>query len=77
MNFVSNDDLRDFLATTDATPAQVEAAVTLNEEVRLRTLKIGLLILAGVSATAVLPASRLPRYRPEEIPDPNPTSGDH
>jgi predicted MFS family arabinose efflux permease len=73
VNFVSNDDLRTVLAGTDATPAQVDAAVALNEEARLGTLRIGLLILAGVSATAILPASRLPRYRPDEIPDPAPT----
>ncbi|MFF2267387.1 MFS transporter [Cellulosimicrobium cellulans] len=72
VNFVSNDDLRTVLAGTDATPAQADAAVALNEEARLGTLRIGLLILAGVSATAILPASRLPRYRPDEIPDPAP-----
>lgn len=72
VNFVSNADLRDALGATDATPAQVDAAVSLNEQARLRTLKIGLLILAAISATAVLPASRLPRYRPDEIPDPSP-----
>ncbi|UCN15349.1 MFS transporter [Cellulomonas iranensis] len=72
VNFVSNDDLRAALARTDATPAQVEAAVAVNEQARLDTLRLGLLVLAGVSATAVLPASRLPRYRPDEIPDPSP-----
>ncbi|WP_432456998.1 MFS transporter [Cellulomonas iranensis] len=72
VNFVSNDDLRAALARTDATPGQVEAAVAVNEQARLDTLRLGLLVLAGVSATAVLPASRLPRYRPDEIPDPSP-----
>ncbi|WP_278235869.1 MFS transporter [Isoptericola sp. AK164] len=72
VNFVSNDDLREVLAGTDADAQQVEAAVALNEEARLDTLRIGLLILAGLSATAILPASRLPRYRPDEIPDPRP-----
>ena len=70
VNFISNDDLRGVLEETDATPEQVDAAVAVNEEVRLRTLKLGLLLLAGVSALAIVPASRLPRYRPEEIPDP-------
>lgn len=72
VNFISNDELRTVLEGTDATPSQVEAAVAVNEEVRLRTLKLGLLLLAGVSALAIIPASRLPRYRPEEIPDPSP-----
>ncbi|WP_307363132.1 MFS transporter [Microbacterium murale] len=74
INFVSNDELRSVLEDTDATPDQVEAAVTLNEEARLGTLRLGLLILAGVSALAILPASRLPRYRPDEIPDPAPVA---
>ncbi|MBE7700171.1 MFS transporter [Oerskovia sp. Sa1BUA8] len=72
VNFVSNDELRAVLEGTDATEAQVDAAVALNEQSRLDTLRIGLLILAAVSATAILPASRLPRYRPGEIPDPAP-----
>lgn len=72
VNFVSNDELREVLEGTDANPAQVDAAVAVNEQSRLDTLRIGLLILAGVSATAILPASRLPRYRPGEIPDPSP-----
>ncbi|WP_257477576.1 hypothetical protein [Acidipropionibacterium jensenii] len=67
-NFISNDDLREVLARTTADPSQVDAAVTLNEEQRLRTLKLGFLLLASVSALAALPASRLPRYRAEDIP---------
>lgn len=67
-NFISNDRLREVLAETDATPAQVDAAVTLNESVRLDALRLGLLILAGVSAIAIFPASRLPAYRREELP---------
>ncbi|EYT61213.1 MULTISPECIES: MFS transporter [Microbacterium] len=75
LNFVSNDDLRAALEATDATPEQVDAAVTVNEESRLGTLKLGLLLLAGISALAILPASRLPQYRPHEIPDPSPAAG--
>lgn len=67
-NFISNDDLHTVLAGTTADSAQVEAAVALNEEQRLRTLKLGFLLLAGISALAALPASRLPKYRPDEIP---------
>ncbi|MGM0697990.1 MAG: MFS transporter [Actinomycetota bacterium] len=69
-NFVSNDELRDVLAGTTATPEQVEHAVELNSQQRLRTLKLGFLILAGISLIAAVPASRLPKYRPDEIPDP-------
>ncbi|MCK3770383.1 MFS transporter [Microbacterium aerolatum] len=74
VNFISNHDLRVVLEGTDATPEQVDAAVAVNEESRLNTLKIGLLILAGISALAILPASRLPRYKPDEIPDPSPVA---
>lgn len=72
VNFVSNDRLGEVLAATDATPEQVAAAIEVNETARLSALKIGLLVLAGVSAAAILPASRLPDYKPEEIPDPSP-----
>jgi hypothetical protein len=72
VNFISNDELRAKFEETAATPEQIQAAVSINEEQRLRTLKLGFLILAGISAVAALPSSRLPRYRPEEIPDPRP-----
>ncbi|SDQ11845.1 MFS transporter [Leucobacter chromiiresistens] len=70
VNFVGNDELRGVLEGTTATPEQIDAAVAVNEDQRLRTLKLGFLILAGISAVAALPASRLPSYRPAEIPDP-------
>lgn len=70
VNFISNDELDTVLSRTDATPAQVDAAVAVNEEERLRALRLGLLLLAAVSAVAAIPASQLPRYRREEIPDP-------
>jgi hypothetical protein len=63
VNFVGNDQLRETLAATDATDAEVDAAVRINTDARLRALKLGLLILAGVSAIAILPTSRLPGYR--------------
>lgn len=59
---------------TDATPSQVDAAIAINEEVRLRALKTGLLIFAGVSLLAVVPASRLPRYCPHELEAPRPAA---
>ncbi|PJJ55673.1 MFS transporter [Compostimonas suwonensis] len=69
VDFVSNDRLREVLAETDATSVQVDAAVAVNTSARLAALKLGLLIMASVSALAIIPASRLPRYRPGEIPD--------
>lgn len=73
INFVSNDGLRAVMERTTATPAQVEAAVQVNTDARLRALKMGLLIMAAVAFLAIFPASRLPSYRPGEIPaDPPP-----
>ncbi len=74
-NFVSNDQLRNLLEGTDATPTQVEEFVRINEESRLSALRLGLLVLAGISALAIVPAARLPRYRPGEIPEPDNAKG--
>ena len=70
VNFISNDQLREVLESTDATDAQIDEAVAINTDARLSTLKMGLLILAAVSALAIVPASRLPDYHPDEIPEP-------
>jgi hypothetical protein len=68
INFVSNDRLLAIMERTTAAPEQVQEAVRVNTEARLRALKIGLLIMACVSLLTILPASRLPNYRPGEIP---------
>lgn len=68
INFVSNDRLESALAGTDATPEQVAEAVRVNTEARLRALKIGLLIMAGLAFLTIIPAGRLPGYRPGELP---------
>lgn len=69
INFVSNDRLQTVLASTTATPAQVAEAVRVNTESRLRALKIGLLIMAGIAMLAIVPAGGLPNYIPGELPD--------
>lgn len=69
INFVSNDQLDDVLGATDATPAQVEAAVALNEESRLRALQLSLLGLAALSVLAIIPAGRMPGRLPGELPE--------
>jgi MFS family permease len=71
INFVSNDRLQTVLAGTNASPAQVAEAVRVNTESRQRALKIGLLIMAGLALVSILPAGRLPNYRPGELPDPS------
>ncbi len=75
-NFIPNDQLRASLEETGASTEQVEDFVALNTDARLRALQLGLLILSGVSALAILPATRLPDYTPAEIPDPSPASGE-
>jgi predicted MFS family arabinose efflux permease len=68
INFVSNDRLAAIMARTTATPAQIEEAVRINTESRLKALKIGLLIMAGAALLAIIPASGLPNYRPGDLP---------
>jgi MFS family permease len=70
INFISNDRLQTVLSGTTATPAQVDEAVRVNTESRLRALKIGLVIMAGLALLSIIPAGRLPNYRPGELPDP-------
>jgi predicted MFS family arabinose efflux permease len=73
ITFVSNDRLKSVMERTTATPAQVAEAVRVNTDARLRALKIGLLIMAGLALLAIVPAGRLPNYLPGEIPaDPAP-----
>jgi MFS family permease len=68
ITFVSNDRLLATLERTTLTPEQVQEAVQINTEARLRALKIGLLLAAAVAMLAIFPATRLPKYKPGEIP---------
>jgi MFS family permease len=68
INFVSNDRLQGVLEKTTATPDQITEAMRVNAEARLRALKIGLLVMAGLAALAILPSGGLPGYRAGEIP---------
>jgi hypothetical protein len=72
ITFVSNDRLRSVMEGTTATPQQVEEAVRVNTEARLRALKIGC-DHGRPCAAGDHPAGRLPNYRPGEIPDDAPT----
>jgi predicted MFS family arabinose efflux permease len=75
INFLSNERLQAVLERTTATPAQVAEAVRINTEARLRALKIGLLIMAGLALLTIIPASRLPNYTPGDIPSDEPPAG--
>ena len=69
VNFVSNDRLLSVLSNTTATPEQVNEAVRINTEARLKALKIGLLLMSLLSILAIFPAGRLPDYLPGELPE--------
>jgi predicted MFS family arabinose efflux permease len=72
ITFISNDQLQSVMERTTASPAQVVEAVRVNTVVRLRALKIGLVIMAGIALLAIFPAGRLPNFIPGEMPDPEP-----
>jgi len=67
VDFVTNDKLRSVLGATSATPQQVEEAVAINEDARLRALRGSFLIVAGISLLSIFPAARLPKYVPGEL----------
>jgi hypothetical protein len=67
VDFVSNNELRGVLGATAATPAQVNQAVAINEDARLRALLASFLIVGAISLLAIFPASRLPKNVPGEL----------
>jgi MFS family permease len=69
VNFVTNAQLKDVLSRTHASPAEVTAAVAINAEARLRALQISLLVLAGLSLFAIVPATRMPGRMRSELPE--------
>lgn len=68
INFVTDDALVTIMERTGASPEQVAEAVRVNQEARSGALRIGLLLMAGISFLAIMPAGRLPDYKPGEIP---------
>jgi MFS family permease len=68
IDFVPNDELADALDETNATPDQAEEVVRINSAARLDALKISFQVLAALALLGVVPASRLPPYRPGEVP---------
>ena len=68
INFLSNARLEERLKSTTATPEQVTEAMRINEEARLRALKIAFFALGALSLLAIFPSRMLPDYRPGEVP---------
>lgn len=69
INFLSNVRLEERLKSTTATPDQVAEAIRINEEARLRALKIAFFALGSLALLAIFPSRRLPDYRPGEVPE--------
>jgi MFS family permease len=67
INFIRNEQLKERLQQTSATPQQVDEAVRINTESRLRSLKIGFLVLSCLALLAIVPCSWLPDYKPGEV----------
>lgn len=65
INFIPNDHIVEKMEATSATPEQVDEAVRINTEARLRALRTSLLVLAGLSLLAIVPAGRMPGKIPE------------
>jgi len=67
IDFVSNDQLKAVLARTSASPQQVDEAMLINAEARLRALKATFILIAGISLLAIFPAMGLPKYAPGKL----------
>lgn len=69
INFLSNERLTERLKQTTASPEQIEKAIQVNEEARLRALKVAFFILGSLALLSIIPCRKLPDYRPGEIPE--------
>jgi MFS family permease len=68
INFLNNDRLKERFENSKAAPEQITEALRINSETRLRALKTGFIVLAGMSVLALVPCGWLPDYKPGEIP---------
>ena len=68
VTFVSNDRLLEMMSRTSATAEQVEAALEINADARLRALKLTFLLLTGLGLLAFVPAGRLSGQKPDDVP---------
>ena len=67
VDFITNGQLKDALATTSATPAEIDAAVDLYEDARVRALRTTMMVLALLALLGIVPAGRMPDFRTEEL----------
>ena len=62
LNFMRDTAITDILKNTTATAEQMTEALRINGEARISALKIGFLLMSGLSLLAILPCSWLPGY---------------
>ena len=67
IDFVSNDQLKTVLSRTSVSAQQVDEAMRINAEARLRALKATFILIAGISLLAIFPAMGLPKYAPGKL----------
>src|SRR5262249_35567242 len=68
LNFMSDAQIQERLRSTSATLEQMDEALRINADARIRALKIGFLCLSGLALLALFPCRWLPDYKPGEIP---------
>lgn len=61
VNFVNNSHLQEALTRTTIPVAQIDEAVRINTEARLRAIKIAFLVMGLMALLAIAPAGRLPK----------------
>jgi MFS family permease len=66
-NFVTSEQLEELLVERGATPGEVEAAVDIYEEARLRSLRTTLMFLASLALLALVPAGKMPDFREPDL----------
>ena len=66
-DFISDNEMDEYLGETDLGVTQMAVVTNVNNEARIRSLKISFLFLAGLSLLAIIPAGGLPNYVPKEI----------
>lgn len=62
LNFMRDTAISDVLKNTTATAEQMTEALRINGEARISALKIGFLLMSGLSLLAILPCAWLPGY---------------
>jgi MFS family permease len=68
INFISNERVEAILEGTSASKEEIQQALAINAESRLRAIKIGFLCLSALALLAIVPCAWLPNYRPGDIP---------